>query len=102
MSVHSSTVVHQEGKASRVEQVCECQVQPDYDAAFSKSHLEAVNTNDNEIYWEAHQEDHVKHNVEELSLQTNFHTAHLGKSPSASCWLVELAKLSFVLFIFSP
>lgn len=98
----TSTVAHQEGKASEVEQICECQVQPNYGAALSRPHLEAVNTNDNETSWEAHQEDHVIHNVEVQSLQTNFHTACLGKSPSVSCWVMELAKLSFVVFIFSP
>lgn len=81
-SVGVSQIVYQEGKAGEVEQVCECQVQPDYAAALSRPHLEAVNTNDNGASWEAHQEDHVIHNVEVQSLQTGFHTVHLGKSPS--------------------
>lgn len=97
-----STVVHQGGKASEVEQICECRVQPDYDTALSRPQLEPGNTNDNETSWEAHQEDRVIHNVEVQRLQTNFHTVHLGKSSSLSCWVMEMAKLSFVVFIFSP
>lgn len=60
----SSSVVHQEGKACEVEHVCECQVQPDYGAALSRLHLEAVMTNYHETSWEAHQEYNVIHNVE--------------------------------------
>lgn len=70
----SSTAGHQKGKASGVEQVCECQVQPYYGAALSRPYFEDVNTNDNGISWEVHQEEHVMPNVEVQSLQTNFFT----------------------------
>lgn len=72
-------VVYQEGKAGEVEQVCECQVQHDYGAALPRPHLEAVNTNRNDISWEAHQEDDAIHNGEVQSLQTDFHISAVGK-----------------------
>lgn len=72
-------VVYQEGKTGEVEQVCECQVQHDYGAALPRPHLEAVNTNCNDVSWEAHQEDDAIRNGEVRSLQTNFHISAVGK-----------------------
>jgi len=57
-------IVYQERKAGEVEQVCERQVQHDDGAALPRPHLEAVNTDCNDVSWEAHQKDEAVHNRE--------------------------------------
>lgn len=75
----TGVVVYQEGKAGEVEQVCECQVHHDDSAALPRPHLEAVNTNCNDVSWEAYQEDDAVHNREVQSLQADFHISAIGK-----------------------
>lgn len=77
--IPAGIVVYQEGMAGEVKPVCEQQVQHDDGAALPRPHLEAVNTNLNDISWEAHQEDDAVHNGEVQSLQSDFHSSAAGK-----------------------
>lgn len=71
--------MYQKGKAGEVKQACECQVQHNYGSALPRCHLEAVNTNCNDISQEAHQEDDAVHNGEVQSLQTDINISVVGK-----------------------